>query len=107
MTEARKKSMFRTETKEFERKDLELSDWNEQMSRLQKQARIATDQTYSDLATKQRYEAMLHDNPQAYQSMGEELSLREINRFAFRRNRPTGESPSTAAGAESAQKAGN
>lgn len=105
LTERSEKSMFQADVKEYDMKDLKIADWNEQMSRLHKQARIATDQTYADLATKQRYQAMLQDSPQAYEALAEELSLREINRFAFRRNRPKGESPSTAAGSEQVQKA--
>ncbi len=105
LTERSEKSMFQADVKEYDIKDLKIADWNEQMSRLHKQARIATDQTYADLATKQRYQAMLQDSPQAYEALAEELSLREINRFAFRRNRPKGESPSTAAGSEQVQKA--
>ncbi|MGB0259164.1 MAG: hypothetical protein ACPGES_10980 [Coraliomargarita sp.] len=107
LTEKSEKSMFKAEVKEYDVKDLKLAEWNDQMSRLHKQARIATDQTYADLATKQRYQAMLQDSPQAYEALADELSLRDINRFAFRRNRPKGEEPpSTAAGAEGVQKAG-
>lgn len=106
MGETREKSMFKADVKEYDVKDVKISEWNDEMSRLHKQARVQTDQTYADLATKQRYQAMLQDTPKAYETLAEEMSLRDINRFAFRRNRPKGESPSTAAGSEDVQKAG-
>ena len=88
LSEDRDKELFRTpDVKTFDKKKIEFSEWNERMARLQQEARISTDAKVQGLIDKRSYQMMMQDTPQAYADLAEELSMRELNRFAFRRNR--------------------
>lgn len=83
-----KKEKERFEVKTLERKtfDIEMSRWNERMADLHKRAAIQLDDKAQIAADRQLYDMMLQDT-QSYREMAEELSLRDLNRFQFRRNR--------------------
>jgi len=97
VNESIERKEFKTETKHFETKSFEMSRWNKRLTELQKQARIGTDASVKKAADQKLYSMMLQDT-QKYEEMGKELSLREINRFQFRRNRPDGGVPVRQAG---------
>ncbi|ADE54406.1 hypothetical protein [Coraliomargarita akajimensis] len=98
--EERSKEQFRLpDLKEFDKsRSIEFSKWNQHMTDLEKQARIGTDDSMQEIMDKQRYNMMLQDTPRAYAELAEQLSMKDINRFAFRRNR--------SAAAPSAEQAG-
>lgn len=97
MNESKEKKMFGTETKEFPMKEFDLSEWNERFANLQETAQISTDDRVQDIADRKFYHMMLQDT-QKYAEMAEVLSLRDINRFQFRRNRSDSDVPVTKAG---------
>jgi len=86
LTEQKDKQMFKTKT--FDRKEVEfdMSRWNEQMADLHKKAGIEMDDRAQLVADQRLYYMMLQDAEQ-YRDMGVEVSLRDLNRFQFRRNR--------------------
>lgn len=91
------REVYEAKRKEYATKDYEMSRWNKQFERLQENALIKTDQKASVLADRQLYYMMLQDTSQ-YEELGVELSLRDINKYQFRRNRSDGDIPVTAAG---------
>jgi hypothetical protein len=88
------------ETKRIDRKELsfDMSRWNERMADLHEKAGIEMSDEVELVANQQMYSAMLQDT-QRFSEMGEKLSLRDINRYQFRRNRSDGELPVQRAGA--------
>lgn len=82
-----KKKKERFEVKVLERKtvDFEMSEWNDRMADLHKQARIQLDDKAQLTSDRKLYDMMLQDAPH-YKEMAEKLSLRDLNRFQFRRN---------------------
>ncbi|MGC6423982.1 MAG: hypothetical protein ACON4O_03230 [Lentimonas sp.] len=95
--DSNEKKIFSTETKEYQMKNYEMSRWNERLATLQQNALIQTDQKAAKLAEKQLYYMMLQDN-RKYEELGVKLSLRDINKYQFRRNRSDGEIPVSTAG---------
>lgn len=90
LSEGREKELYRTpEVKTFDKKSIEFSSWSQQMARLQQEARISTDSRVKSILDRKQYQMMMQDTPEAYADLAEELSMRELNRFAFRRNRST------------------
>ena len=75
----------------------EMSQWNEQLSDLHKKAGIEMDDKARLVANQKLYYMMLQDS-QKYSGMEDELSLRELNRFQFRRNRSDSDIPVERAG---------
>jgi hypothetical protein len=71
--------------------------WNEQISDLHKKAGIEMDDKARLVADQKLYYMMLQDS-QKYSGMAEELSLRELNRYQFRRNRSDSDIPVEKAG---------
>jgi len=96
------KKRYKTNVLEFSNKDIELSDWQGKLARLESQAQISTDQRVGTIQDKRIYERMLQQ-AENYNETGELLSLRDINRFQFRKNRPDDEVPVTKAGSESSE----
>ena len=96
-SESREKNRFSTKMIERKSVNLEMSRWNERMARLHQQAGISVDDKARIAADRKLYHMMLQDT-QAYADLGEELSLRQLNRFQFRRNRSDGEVPVQGAG---------
>ncbi|MGJ8651630.1 MAG: hypothetical protein ACSHX8_00015 [Opitutaceae bacterium] len=86
MNEGKDKKIFKTKTKEFPTKEYEMSGWNEKFTKLQGDARISTDDKARKIADRQLYNMMLQDT-RKYNDLGVELSLRDLNRYQFRRNR--------------------
>jgi len=94
ISEQKDKQIFRSEI--LERKTfssgLELSRWNERMSDLHKQAGIQMSDEAHLSANQNLYNLTLKEN-RKYDELAEELSLRDINRFQFRRNHSSGQVP--------------
>ena len=88
------------ETKRIDRKEInfDMARWNERMADLHEKAGIEMGDEAALVADQRRYAAFVGDTQQ-FSEMGEELSLRDINRFQFRRNRSDGEVPVQRAGA--------
>jgi hypothetical protein len=97
ISENQDKQMFKT--KMFDRKEVsfDMSRWNEQMADLHKKAGIAMDDRSQLVADKKLYYMMMQESQQ-YSDMADKVSLREMNRYQFRRNRSDGEVPVEKAG---------
>ena len=80
-------------------KEIELSDWQGYLANLESRARISTDTTARIIQDKRTYEMMLQQ-AENYKDTGETLSLRDINRFQFRRNRSADDVPITKVGSQ-------
>jgi hypothetical protein len=74
-----------------------MSHWNEQLSDLHKKAGIEMDDKARLVVDQKLYYMMLQDS-QKYSDMAEDLSLRELNRYQFRRNRSDSDIPVEKAG---------
>lgn len=98
VTEKREKERFETKVFERKTKSLNRSNWNEQMADLHERAGIELDDQARIASNHKLYNEMMQDSRQ-YRELGETLSLREINRYQFRNNRPDGEIPAIEAGA--------
>ena len=88
------------ETKQIDRKEIsfEMARWNERMADLHEKAGIEMSDQADLVADQQLYSALLGDTEQ-FSELGEKLSLRDINRYQFRRNRSDDEVPVQRAGA--------
>ena len=91
------KKRYRTRIKQFSRAAIDPAALHQRWANLQRQAKISTDDAAKGIADKQLYNMALQDTRQ-YQELGVKLSLREINRYQFRRNRPAAEVPISPAG---------
>ena len=97
MDEKKKKERFEVKMLDRKTTDFEMSRWNERMADLHQQAGIQMDDK-AQIATDQRlYDMMLQDARQ-YKELADKLSLRDINRYQFRRNRSSDEIPTQKAG---------
>ena len=99
--ESKDKEIFKTKTKSYETKEFEMSQWNERMKDLEKEARLVSEPDTGSLkkATNEKlYSMLLQDTTQEYEEIAEELSLRDINKFQFRRNHSDSEVPVEKAG---------
>ena len=97
LSERRDKELYRTpEVKNYDKRAVEFSRWSQQMARLQQEARISTDSRVQEILDRQHYQMMMQDTPKAYADLAEELSMRDLNRFAFRRNRSAAKPDSAA-----------
>lgn len=87
------------ETKMIDRKevDIEMSRWNDRMADLHKKAGIEMEDRAQWVADQQLYSMMLQDTQQ-FTDLGDEVSLRDLNRYQFRSNRPEGSIPVEQAG---------
>ena len=63
-----------------------LSQLSGRLALLKTQARMSTDDRYDAIEDRRMY-AMMLQSAQQYREMRKQLSLRELNRFQFRRNR--------------------
>jgi hypothetical protein len=91
------KKRFESEMMQFPTKEIELSEWQGYLANLESRAQISTDTTARIIQDKRIYEMMLQQ-AENYKDTGELLSLRDINRYQFRKNRPDGVIPKTNAG---------
>lgn len=97
LSEKDAKKRFEVEILDRKTVDFEMSRWNERMADLHKRAGIQMDKKAQLTADRQLYNMVLQDAPH-YQELAEELSLRDLNRFQFRRNRSSGSVPVQKAG---------
>lgn len=99
VSDGKEKQLYKTTKIENEAVSLEMSQWNARMKDLHKKAGITMDEKARIASDQKLYSAMLQDSKQ-FKEMAEEVSLRDLNRYQFRRNRPEGAVPVTEAGAE-------
>lgn len=97
LSDKKDKQMFSTKTLDRKEVNFEMSRWNERMTDLHKKAGIEMDDRAHLVADRQLYYMMLQDS-EKYSDLGDEVSLRELNRYQFRRNRPDGAVPVEKAG---------
>lgn len=98
MSEKRKKERFEVSVVNLKKVDFELSRWNDKLADLHKRAGIQIDDRARIAADHRLYNAMMGEARQ-YRDLGEKLSLQDINRYQFRRNRSSEEIPIQPAGA--------
>ena len=98
VNQKRKKERFQTNVIKHEEVTFELSRWNDRLASLHKRAGIQMDDRARIASDSRLYSMMLQD-ARRYEELAEELSLRDLNRFQFRRNRPEGKVPVQKAGA--------
>lgn len=98
VSDDKEKEIFRTNKVERKEFATEMSRWNEQVADLHKKAGIKMDDRARLVADQQLYYMMLQD-AKPYHEMGVKLSLRDLNRFQFRRNRTADGVPVERAGA--------
>ncbi|MGC6455652.1 MAG: hypothetical protein ACON39_07695 [Coraliomargaritaceae bacterium] len=82
----------------YDRVPRKVSSWSGRQAELKKKSRLETSQKAPGIGDRQLYEAILQDTPQAYADMADQLSMKQINRFAFRRNRSKESPKAIAAG---------
>jgi len=99
LTESRDKKIFETNTKEFATTEFGMADWNQKFADLHTNAQISTDDKARKIADRKLYHLMMQD-AKNYSELGEKLSLRDINKYQFRRNRSDGEVPTSTVGGE-------
>lgn len=97
-----KKERFETKKIEKETVDFEMSRWNEKMVDLHERAGIETSDDARIASDHRLYNRMLGEARQ-YRDLGDTLSLRDINRYQFRNNRPKGEIPRERAGSKTSR----
>ena len=97
LSEDKDKQLFKTNMLDQKMVRFEMSQLNQQLSDLHKKAGIKMDDKASLVADQKLYYMMLQDS-QKYSGMADELSLRELNRYQFRRNRSDGDIPVQKAG---------
>ena len=86
LQEGKKKEIFQTKTLDRRAVNFDMSRWNEKMADLHRRAGIEMDDRAQLVADRQLYNMMLQDT-ERFRDMGDELSLRDLNRYQFRRNR--------------------
>jgi hypothetical protein len=82
----REKTMFKTKTLDQKKVDFGMSRWNQDMAELHDRAGIEIDDR-ARLAGKQALYSQMMQDAKFYGDTGEVLSMRDINRYQFRRNR--------------------
>ena len=97
LAENKDKQLFKTKKLKQKTVRFEMSQWNEQLSDLHKKAGIEMDEKTRLIADIRFYYMMLQDSKK-FSDMADELSLRELNRYQFRRNRSDSEIPVEKAG---------
>ena len=97
LTESKDKQLFEKKTLKQKMVRFEMSQLNEQLSDLYKKAGIEMDDKARLIADQKFYYMMLRDSKK-YSEMADEVSLRELNRYQFRRNRSDSDIPIEKAG---------
>ena len=92
LSEDKDKQLFKTKLLDQKMISFEMSRWNEQLRDLHKKACIKMDNKARLVADQRLYYMTLQDS-QKYSSMADELSLRDLNRYQFRRNRSNDDIP--------------
>ena len=93
------KKRYKTRMREFPKTELEIAEWDGRVAKLQQKAQISSDDTARVIADKQLYYMALQST-RRYEELGVKLSLRDINRYQFRRNHQSDGVPVRKAGAE-------
>jgi len=97
LKEDKGKKMFGTKTLDRKEVNYEMSRWNERMADLHKKAGIEMDDRAQLVADGRLYNMMLQDT-RRFRDMGDDVSLRDLNRYQFRSNRSDGDIPVEKAG---------
>jgi hypothetical protein len=92
------RAIFETNRIDREEMSFEMARWNERMADLHEKAGIELSDEADLVANQRMYSALLGDAEQ-FSDLGEKLSLRDINRYQFRRNRSDDDVPVQRAGA--------
>ena len=95
--EKKEKERFEARIIEREVKSIKMSRWNERLVELHKRAEVSLDDEAQIAADQQLYQMALEDREQ-FAELAESLSLRDINRFHYRRNRSDESVPTKRAG---------
>lgn len=93
----KEKKEFKVEVLDRKTVDFEMSRWNDRMADLHERAGIQMDDKAKLVTNRKLYNMMMQDAPH-YRELAEELSLRDLNRFQFRRNRSSDGVPVKKAG---------
>lgn len=97
MSEKGKKERYKVEVLDRKTVDFDMSRWNNRMADLHERAAIQMDDKAQLSADHQLYDRMLKDARQ-YRDLREKLSIQDLNRYQFRRNRSSDEVPVQRAG---------
>ena len=81
-----KKKSYESNKLSFSINEKKLAQLSGRLALLKTQARMSTDDRYDAIEDRRMY-AMMLQSAQQYSEMRKQLSLRELNRFQFRRNR--------------------
>ena len=95
--ESREKIEFNTKLIDHVEVDYDMSGWNQKMAVLHQNAGIDLDDR-AQLALNQKLYYMLLQDRKQFVDLGKEVSLRDLNRYQFRRNRSDGDIPVNKAG---------
>lgn len=100
----RDRKRFKTGLSKFfkKNKEIEVSKWQGYLANLESKAQISTDIRSRTIQDKRIYEMILQEADH-FRDTGKTLSLRDINRFQFRKNRSDGDVPVTKAGSETTE----
>ncbi|MEO0509534.1 MAG: hypothetical protein AAF065_06720 [Verrucomicrobiota bacterium] len=99
INEKKEKQVYKTDLIKRKEFATEMSRWNKDLADLHKKAGISMDDRAKIAADHKLYQMMLQDS-QVYSELRKEVSLRDLNRFQFRRNRSDGELPIKKAGSD-------
>ena len=97
LTESKDKVEFNTNVIDYEKFDYDTYEWNQKMIDLHLNAGIDLDDRAQLVVNQKLYQMLLQDRKK-FDELGEEVSLRDLNRYQFRRNRSDGDIPVNKAG---------
>lgn len=100
MGETKEKERFKVKMLDRKTVSFEMSSWDKKMAELHKRAGIDMDKRAQLVADRQLYDMMLQDTRNYRELAEEQLSLRDLNRFQFRRNRVADGVPVKKAGSD-------
>ena len=83
---------FKKEIRAKKEFDLTIANWNQQLAKIRKDARIDLSDEAHILGNREAYQLILQEQ-QFFRDMAENMDLRSINRYQFRSNRPEGPIP--------------
>ena len=99
LTEKREKIEFTTNLIDREEVNYDMSRWNQRMADLHQNAGIQMDDRAQLVVNSKLYHMLLQDRKK-FGDLGKEVSLRDINRYQFRRNRSDEDIPVNKAGSD-------
>ncbi|MEM7791219.1 MAG: hypothetical protein AAF546_07450 [Verrucomicrobiota bacterium] len=86
------KKIYQKQIKSYDTWQFDMAQWNDYVSSIHERSAIQTDQRSKKISDRALYHMILQDT-RSYRDLGERVSLRDINRFQFRRNRSDGDIP--------------